>query len=850
MPTSSNRPSLERQGSHIARRLSNASSKKKAKPPIPSRSDTAERLASTPSAMSISHSVVHPMPTPTPTMTTSSGPGMHLKARNGKSRSEQPSAESPTVSTPTSGNKLKKKASYLISSGSATPLSRSEREARHSFAVPSPDPLANDHLVLRQSPPVATLSRQAQYAKDKPEVDRATANNSQDSAQKKENVRAGSTALSIFKSRRISMNLTSTIKRAFSRQVPTAASEIPPQQVKAHRPHYGSDSTSASRHLSQSTSFTAIDGDLDHSSSRSLTPVLRTPDALDFPAQRVTSTSSADHYYTKSRVTSWMSDSSRDHTTRPRELEPALPSILESPWRNTSHASLHGRNTLRSSHETFPDVLPEQDEEEDLASAVEGQPKLDSRNLLSALRTHMAVDRRLQQRSSDNRNVSKSTQRTWNSSGRVPSGDQQHQAISAEEDVEMLATIRDFAVPDCAYEAANCEDAAEQPPSPMARGTMISPSVYSIRSGIKEKLRSPKDSVISLPDRAATPPGTAYVTEAHQVSKWSLVGNTGNTASTTPIISTSGEWRSWAADELADLEAAVTGPATSMKHKRCGLIANSAERRAAAQAVSSDSRIVSSVNTRNEDEIPLRRPKLLGTRSDSMNDRFPMLPLSQKPKRPSPASSRKTSSTKASAQRETESSPPAETRSSTDALKVDHATIARKRSNLALHVMATSDMDSPTIPTRSPARTREERKARKPKRQAQLHEQPSLALLLAEEHSREASRPQPDRTPTSSILDEGWLARLQRGPYAQDYPSSPGKQSSVDSLDLLSRRKGTGIGGLVKGMKLGGGDENTRPSPTKGQVMVDDFLGKRLSRGWREIGEGREVGQVSSPRFL
>jgi len=66
----------------------------------------------------------------------------------------------------------------------------------------------------------------------------------------------------------------------------------------------------------------------------------------------------------------------------------------------------------------------------------------------------------------------------------------------------------------------------------------------------------------------------------------------------------------------------------------------------------------------------------------------------------------------------------------------------------------------------------------------------------------------------------------------------------------LSRRKGTGIGGLVKGMKLGGGDENTRPSPTKGQVMVDDFLGKRLSRGWREIGEGREVGQVSSPRFL
>jgi len=353
-----------------------------------------------------------------------------------------------------------------------------------------------------------------------------------------------------------------------------------------------------------------------------------------------------------------------------------------------------------------------------------------------------------------------------------------------------------------------------------------------------------------LPTRTATSPGTAYVTEAHQVSKWSLVGNTGNPSSTMPLITTSGEWRSWAADELADLDAAVSGPVSTIKHKRSGIISDIAQGRASTRAASSNTRIVSSVVTRDEEEIPLRRPKLLGTQSDSMNDRFPMLPLSQKPKRPSPASSRETSSTKASFHRETESSPLAE-QTSTDALKVDHAPIARKRSNLALHVMATSDMDSPIIPPRSPERTREERKARgKSRRKAQLQEQPSLALLLAEEHSREASRPQPHQTPTSSILEEGWLARLQRGPYAQDNSSSPGKTSSVDSLDLLSRRKGTGIGGLMKGMKLGG-DENARPSPTKGQVMVDDFLGKRLSRGWREIGDEREAGQVgSSPRFL
>ena len=555
------------------------------------------------------------------------------------------------------------------------------------------------------------------------------------------------------------------------------------------------------------------------------------PDALDAPAQRVVSTSSTDHYYTKSRVTSWMSDSSRDHTTRLRDLEPALPSILESSLRNVSQvASLHDGHTLRSSHEMFPDVLPELDEEDDLAAAVEGQPKLDSKNLLSALRTHMAVDRRRQQRSSGDRTASKSTQRTWNSSDRVPSGDRQNEGLGAGEDVEMLASIRDFAVPDCAYETANYDDAADQPPSPIARDTMISPSIYSVRSGVQEKLKSPLDSAISLPARTVTPPGTAYVTEAHQVSKWSLVGNTGNTSSVTPVISTPGEWRSWAADELADPEAAVAGPATTIKHKRSGLISDGAQGRASTRAASSSTRVVSSVVMRDEEELPLRRPKLLGTQSDSMNDRFPMLPLSQKPKRPSPASSRKTSSTKASFRRDTDSSPPPEAQSSTDALKVDHTPITRKRSNLALHVMATSDMDLPTMPTRSPERTREERKARrqpKSRRQGQLQEQPSLALLLAEEHSREAARPQPHLTPTSSILEEGWLARLQRGPYAQDPSSSPGKNSSVDSLDLLSRRKGTGIGGLVKGMKLGG-DENTRPSPTKGQVMVDDFLGKRV----------------------
>jgi len=845
MPTSSARPSLERQGSHIARHLSNASSKKKPKRPTPSRSATAERLASTPSAMS----TVHPVVQSTPTTNTAAGPGTHLRARNDKSRSEQRSAESPTVSTTASGNKLRKKDSYHMLKGRATALSRSESEAGNHLSVTSPQPVANDYLIVRQSPSVATLSRQTQYAKDDPQEDHT---NVQGGTQKKENARAGSAALSMFKSRRISMNFTNTIKRAFSRQVPTTVPEIPPQQVQAHRPHYGSDSTSASRHLSGSTSFTAIDGDLDRQSSRSLTPVLRMPDALDISAQRVVSTSSADHYYTKSRVTSWMSDSSKDHTTRLRELEPALPSILESPSRNVSQAaSLHSGRTMRSSHEMFPDVLPELDEEDDLAAAVEGQPKLDSKNLLSALRTHMAVDRRRQQRSSGDRTASKSTQRTWNSSDRVPSGGPQNEAVRAGEDVEMLASIRDFAVPECAYEAANCDDAANQPPSPIARDTMISPSIYSVRSGVRGGMKSPLDSAISLPTRTATPPGTAYVTEAHQVSKWSLVGNTGNASSTTPVISTSGEWRSWAADELADLEAAVSGPMTTIKHKRSGIISDIAQGRDSARAASSSTRVVSSVVTRDEEEIPLRRPKLLGTQSDSMNDRFPMLPLSQKPKRPSPASSRKTSSTKASFQREPRSSPPAEDRSSTDALEVDHAPIARKRSNLALHVMATSDMDTPAIPPRSPERTREERKARgKSRRKAQLQEQPSLALLLAEEHSREASRPQPQPTPSSSILEEGWLARLQRGPYAQDTSSSPGKTSSVDSLDLLSRRKGTGIGGLMKGMKLGG-DENARPSPTKGQVMMDDFLGKRLSRGWREIGDERGSGQVgSSPRFL
>jgi len=544
-----------------------------------------------------------------------------------------------------------------------------------------------------------------------------------------------------------------------------------------------------------------------------------------------------------------MTDSSKDHTTKLRELESHLPSILENPQRNFSQAaSLHDAHGQHLQHdmEMFEDGG---DDQEAQASTPDDQRKLDSRRLLSALRTHMTTNQRRQQRSTETRTVSKSTQQSWQSSGRSATP-MEHHGEAEQEPVVMEASIRDFATPDFPFVAASAEDSEledDNIPSPRARENMMSPSIYSFRPGVAEK--HPQDSSISLPDRALSPEGVAYVTESHQVSKWSLAGNA---SPTKPAISTSGEWRSWAAEEFADLEPGATETDLVIKH-RANPFSKRAERRASMDAAKVMDSALKQLDLNLEQNLPLARPKLLDTKSDSMNDRFPMLPIAKKNKKSSPSSSRKTSSSKASTAKVIDGESSVVSQSSTGNLKADNAPITRKPSNLALHVMSSSEMDAPAIPPRPQMRTREQstreqrRAARLPSKAPTMKEQPSLAHLLAEERSREVAPQQ--AAELINPLDDKFLSRFQRGPYAQENSSLPSKASSVDSADLLSRRKGTGVGGLVKGGMLGGGgDENARLSPTKGQIMVDEFLGKRGSRGWREVEES--AGHGSSPRFL
>lgn len=866
----SGRPSLERQGSHIVRHLSNASSKPARPKNIRKSASTARIITETTATPAASSRASTSSPYVYPSSEIGTNPSNRADRRSSKCA---PDYVMHSLRSTPSSNKLSKKPSYTAdrSAGSALgapTIDRSQQAENHAssqaFSATHPDrpyerPRSmqtddamatvarerhpNDpqvHQTLRPSPSARSslfLSRFDKFEQHSSTVpvplDRPASPSNKDD-------RAGSVGgKTIKKSRRISVNITKTIRRAFGRRNVTPTAEIPPQQVQAHRPHYGSESTTASRRLSVST----LGGETVPDAGRSMSPT-PTPSIYDrnqATRQHQTSTiTSLDTYYTKSRVTSWMTNSSKDYTTKLHEVELQLPSIQESPRREVSQS---GSTYPKLEHDTYDYAHQNLDLAVPQQRALDASPsKIDSKRLLSALRTQISGSQVRPRRSSDMRNASGSTNMSWQSADMTPIRNTKTPVAQAEDRIEMSASIRDFSTSefpfDMAYMPVHDQQAATENQDP--HYGMMSPSIYSFRAGVAEKQL--QDSVLTLPQRSPSP-GIAVISESHQVSKWSLKGQ----PSPSKSPNTSGEWRSWAADELADLGDAVSGWIIEPKHKPRNPFARMAERRASGKLTEA----ATSSSRENAAELsalpsPPLRPKLLGTSSDSMNDRFPMLPTGKKA-RPSPASSRKTSVSKSSAydlDKDGESS--LRQHSSSVNLRADHA-LPKKRSNLALHVMSTDDVnDSPPAPRSRIADKR--RAARQPRKDTVLNEQPSLAHLVAKERSRGAESPRRQaRLPTP--LDDNFLLRIRKGPYAAQSSSSPEKaDSSVESLDLLSRKKGTGVGGARQGVKTT--DENSRPSPTRGQMMVDDFLGNRKSKRWTEIEEDVDEGHGSSPRFV
>lgn len=866
---SSARPSLERQGSHIARHLSNASNKP-ARPKNVRKSTSTARITNVAATTPVATSRAS---TATPSAYPSSEPRSNPFRRGMQKSSEREVDQAgPSLRSTPSSNKLRKKASYTTERSAGSALAATVDSSQHivdttsSHVPPARNSyeLYETHPSLQTDDAVATLAcerylgdhQDQQYLRSSPSArsypflprsnksrqdypgTESTGHSAESAAQPSRDNEADSTkSIKTKKSRRISLNITKTIRRAFGRRNVTPPTDIPPQQVQANRPHYGSESTMASRRLSVSTIGGGPGPDVGDSKTPTPTPSIY--EHKPRTHQQLASTiSSMDTYYTKSRVTSWMTDSSKDYTTKLRDIDPQLPSIQESPQRTVSQS---GSLYPKLGSDVY-DYAPQAAEfQAPKPRATDDSPnRIDSKRLLSALRTHISGPQVRSQRSSDMRNASGSTNMTWQSSDMTPMRNFNIAAPQQEERFEMSANIRDFSTPEFPFDMSYMPSHEHEIHDPHYR--MMSPSVYSFRPGVGEK--QPQDSVISLPRRSPSP-GVAIISESHQVSKWSLDAQ----PSPSKPPTTSGEWRSWAADELADLEDAASEPVVEPKHKSNNPFARMAERRASAKLTESatpSSPILPGELHLDQLAAPPVRPRLLGTSSDSMNERFPMLPTTKKAG-PSPASSRKTSLSKSSAydmDKDGESSLKAH--SSPINPRVDHA-LPKKRSNLALHVMSSDDVKDlgTVIRSRNADKRKAARQAKldsKSKADPKLKEQPSLALLLAEERSREAEPPQRlARLPAP--LDDKFLLRIRKGPYGSSSPEKP--NSSVESLDLLARKKGTGVGGLKQGMKLGG-DENVRMSPTKGQKMVDDFLGKRF----REYGEDVDEGHGSSPRFL
>jgi len=505
---SSARPSLKRQGSHIARHLSNASNKP-ARPKNVRKSTSTVRITHVPATTPVAASRAS---TATPGAYPSSQPRSN-PYRGGMQKSSERDLDQtgPSLRSTPSNNKLRKKASYATerSAGSASVATVNssqhfvEPTTSHAFPSRNSYELYEGHPSLQTDDVIATLAVQPSRDNE-----------------------AGSTkSIKTKKSRRISINITNTIRRAFGRRNVTPLTVIPPQQVQANRPHYGSESTMASRRLSVSSMGGGTGPDAGGSKTPTPTPSIyeRKPRTH----QQLTSTiSSLDTYYTKSRVTSWMTDSSKDYTTRLRDIDPHLPSIQEIPQRTVSQSgSLYpklGYDVCDYAPRTADLAVPQPKATNDSPS------KIDSKRLLSALRTHISGPRVRPQRSSDMRNASGSTNMTWQSSDMTPMRNN-NAAPQQEERIEMSANIRDFSTPEFPFDMAYMPSHEQQTienHDPHYR--MMSPSVYSFRPGVAEK--KPQDSAISLPRRSPSP-GVAIISESHQPAPSKL-----------PI--TSGKWRS------------------------------------------------------------------------------------------------------------------------------------------------------------------------------------------------------------------------------------------------------------------------------------------------------------------
>lgn len=637
---------------------------------------------------------------------------------------------------------------------------------------------------------------------------------------------SGATSMTITenKGRRISMSLKRGLRRAFGRSSDSSSYELPPQQVEAARPHYGD---LAFRRQNNSSPF-AINPDpaeyYETANTLKLPPRFWEDDRLvlaDRSSDQSLRHSQTSSHPTRSRVTSW-NDSSRDNTVALAEVG-QLPSIIESPERRqisqvpSIHDSAHVEQGKADAH------LRKSSSRFSLAGGV------DSRRLLTTLKKHVSMVKE-KEKSDDTRTASVSTAGSW----RPSSPPLQHQPSRQSKPLHsepLASTIRDVSREyPSQYLGVSTDGHSNKPPSPPDARTV---STYSAQFS-----QAPLNG-----DKSLTPTGSAVVTESRPVSRWALGRSIMESATYKP--NTSNEWRSFAAEATAELDAGPL-PSTNTEdvqktHREPSYDTKLAARFNLMQATKSTEAIVEGT-TRRRRNIFDDLPRISNKKFDHMNDRFPMLATSRKTSKSSLAPSYRTPSTQAQPNQEERSSSLVAGSMTDEAPKQSQFGIASKRSNIPLrssqgnvisNVAGQREISNLTkfSHTNDMVGSTKHRHV-----ESQLHEVPSINSLR--NHVATSSNNNGVRLVAKPThLDENFLLRIRRGPYGPP-SSSPSKNasSSVDSFDLLAGRRAFGS---AAGR---GGGENTSPS-SRGQRMVDDYLGGRSVRELDVLGG-------SSPVFL